>query len=125
MKRLFTAALLAAIAMASCGGVSYNPNVPTDSPPIVTRVDPNSGRAGDEITIFGLGFSIAYPENIVVVGNAPTGATSYSLLDNPTSDEIEAITFTVPADAEAGEGPVYVLVEGDSSNADVSFTVMP
>ncbi len=112
---------------ASCGGTSsdYNPNVPTNSPPIVSRVDPSAGSVGDEISIFGLGFSIAYPEDIVVVGGAATSATSYRLLDNPTANEIEAITFTVPADAALGEGPIYVQVDGNSSNVDVSFTVIP
>jgi len=125
VKKACTAILFIALASLSCVGSSdYNPNVPTDSPPIVSRVDPSAGMAGDMISIFGLGFSIAYPEDIVVVGGAATSATSYRLLDNPTDSEIEAITFIVPEEAEIGEGPIYVQVEGNSSNVDVSFTVI-
>ena len=111
---------------ASCGsGSDYDATVPTDSPPIVSRVDPNAGVASDEITLFGFGFTIAFPENIVVVGGGATSATSYRLLTNPTPTEIEAITFTVPADAVPGEGPIYVQVYGNASNTDISFTVVP
>jgi len=125
MYRTATAILALALLACSCGSVDYSPDIPTDSPPIVARVDPNAGTAGDRITIFGLGFSIAYPENIVVIGGAATSATSYNLLANPTDDEIETITFVVPEDAEIGEGPIYVQVQGDASNTDVSFTVVP
>lgn len=126
MNKACTAIFLIALFSLSCGGSSdYNPNVPTDSPPIVSRAEPSAGKAGDVISIFGLGYSIAYPEDIVVVGGAATSATSYRLLDNPTANEIEAITFIVPEDAEIGEGPIYVQVDGNSSNVDVSFTVLP
>ncbi len=123
-RALITAVL--AFALTSCqASDAYEPDVPTDSPPIVSRVDPNSGSAGDEITIFGLGFTVSVPENIVIIGGSATSATSYRLLSNPTSDEIEAITAIVPADAALGEGAVYVQVHGNASNTDVSFTVTP
>lgn len=113
--------------IASCGGSSesFAPDVPTNSPPIVSRVTPNSGNAGSEVTIFGFGFTISVPENIVVIGGTSTNATSYTLLSNPTSTEIEAITADVPNDAMLGEGPIYVVVHDNVSNADVSFTVTP
>jgi len=112
---------------AACGGTSENfaPDVPTNSPPLVSRVEPNSGGADAEVTIFGLGFTVSVPENIVVIGGVSTNATSYTLLSNPTSTEIEAITADVPADAQLGEGPIYVVVHENVSNADVSFTVTP
>lgn len=114
------------LALVSCGSSDgFEPDVPTDSPPIVTRVEPNSGGVGTEITLFGLGFSIAVPENIVIVGGIGASATSYRLLSNPTSSEIEALTVNVPAGAALGEGPIYVVVQGNVSNADVSFTVTP
>ncbi len=123
-RRLIIA--LVPLLMASClGGDGYAPDVPTDSPPIVSRVDPNSGSAGSEVTIFGFGFSVSVPTNIVVIGDAATSATSYTLLSNPTSDEIEAITAVVPDDAQLGEGPIFVMVHENVSNADVSFTVTP
>ncbi len=122
----FTALLIAVIACSSCmGSDGFQPDVPTDSPPIVSRVDPNAGGPGDPITIFGFGFTTSYPENIVIIGGAATSATSYRLLSNPTDTEIEAITANVPTDAAAGEGAILVQVHGNSSNADVSFTVTP
>lgn len=120
--------ILAFIALTACGGQSpdsYAPDVPTNAPPIVSSVDPNAGAAGDEITIFGLGFTVSVPENIVIIGGSATSATSYRLLSNPTSDEVEAITAVVPDNAALGEGPIYVQVHENTSNADVSFTVTP
>ena len=127
LTRLISIVVLA-LALVSCGNASSNyfgPNIPTGTTPIISRVDPNFGSAGDEITIFGLGYSIAFPENIIIIGGAATTATSYRLLSNPTSSEIEALTAIVPADAQLGEGPIYVLVDASSSNTDVSFTVTP
>ena len=129
--RGISATIVAIAFMATACGVGigtdddYDATVPTASPPVVSRVDPNAGAAGDEITLFGFGFCIAYPENIVVVGGAATEATGYRLLTNPTSTEIEARTFTVPDDAIVGEGPISMPVYGDASNTDVSFTVVP
>jgi hypothetical protein len=124
--RIFTTiALLLLIAACGSSSPSFAPDVPTDSPPIVSRVDPNSGGTGSEVTIFGFGFTISVPENIVVIGGVATNATSYRLLSNPTSTEIEAITADVPNNAAAGEGPIYVVVYDNVSNADVSFTVTP
>jgi len=125
MRNAIALASVLLLFAAGCGYDYLSPLIPTNSPPVVFRVAPNSGSAGDEITIFGLGFSIAYPENIIVIGGAPTGATSYGLVDDPDPGEIEAITFIVPAEALEGEGAIYVQVQGRSSNTDVSFTVLP
>ena len=120
-------AIAVLLLVASCGGgtTGYAPDVPTDSPPVVSRVDPNSGGAGTEVTIFGFGYTISVPENIVVIGGVATNATSYRLLSNPTSTEIEAITADVPTNATLGEGPIYVVIYDNVSNSDVSFTVTP
>lgn len=112
--------------IASCGaGDDYPSDVPTDSPPIVSRIDPNAGAPGDAITIFGLGFSIAAPNNTVIIGGAAVAATSYRLVDPPTSTEIEALTATVPTGAATGTSSVVVVVYDQTSNADVAFTVTP
>jgi hypothetical protein len=116
-----------AFALVSCGSASdpYGPDIPTNSPPFVSRIDPNTGSAGNTITIFGFGFSVAVPENIVIMGGAATSATTYTLLSNITGDEIESITAVIPDDAQTGEGPIYVQVHENVSNADVSLTVTP
>jgi len=121
-----TLAISAALAflIASCGsGNPYSEDVPTDSPPVVSRVDPSSGPVGTEITIFGYGFSYTSSLDFVLIGTEMTIASSYSILDEPTSTEIESLTATIPEDAATGENSVVVLVYENASNTDISFTV--
>ncbi len=126
MPRFASSLLAVALLLTSCAGSDgFEPDVPTDSPPIVIRVDPNAGRVGDQIQIFGFGFTTSIPENIVIIGGAATSGLSYRLLEPPVDDEIEAITCTVPEGAALGEGPIFVQVHGNQSNSDVSFTVVP
>ena len=125
MFRRFRLIAIACLPFAmACGSpVAFPSDVPIDSPPIVSRVDPTEGSAGDIITIFGFGFSIVAPNNIIVIGDAASAATSYRLLESPTSTEIEAIEAPVPDQATEGETPVVVMVHESVSNADVLFTV--
>lgn len=127
MLKRFCIFVVLACALSACGASSdpYGPDIPTNSPPFVSRVEPNTGRAGDTVTIFGFGFSVAVPANIVIIGGAATSAATYTLLSNITADEIESITAVVPDDAELGEAAIYVQVHDNVSNADVSFTVTP
>ncbi|MBI4126165.1 MAG: IPT/TIG domain-containing protein [Deltaproteobacteria bacterium] len=115
------------IACAGCGtsATSFDPDVVTDSPPTITRIAPAAGVAGDTITIFGLGFSVAPQNNIVSIGSAITTADGYQLVDPPTSSEIESLTFTIPNDATTGEQPVTLVVGAFSSNSDMILTVNP
>ena len=114
------------LVLAACGSVDpYSPNVVTDLPPTVTRVDPTTGPAGTRIQVFGFGFSVAAPENIVIIGNSAVAAETYDLVVNPTSDEIEVLTATVPNDVELGDASIVVVVGSHTSNADVLFTVTP
>lgn len=122
-KRIAILILLAAVASA-CGSASgVSSDVPSGSLPIVSRVEPAAGSSGDAITVYGVGFSSAAPYNIVIIGGAGVSATSYELLPNPSGDEVEAITTTVPTGALAGEDSVVVMVHENVSNADVMFTV--
>ncbi len=122
---------LCAIALNSCGygwdgsESDYPDDVPTQSPPIVSRVEPTSGPAGTVITIYGFGFSLNPAINVVIVGDAGASATDYQLVASPTANEIEQLTATVPADAAIGESGVVVVVYENASNADVLFDVTP
>ena len=127
MLRRFRLLAIACLPLAAaCGApLVYPPDVPTDSPPIVSRVEPSVGSAGEVVTIYGFGFSFTVANNIVIFGDAASAATSYRLLDSPTSTEIEAIEAPVPADAPEGANPIVVVVYDNVSNADVLFTVTP
>lgn len=127
MKRIALIAVLC-LWIAACGstkGSDYGDDVPTQLPPTVSRVDPATGPVGTVITIFGFGFSMAAPDNIVIIGTTAVSATAYTLLPVPTATEIESLTATVPADAAAGANSVTVLVGENASNSDIIFTVTP
>lgn len=127
MKMKIFVILSVVVFSSACGASegSYPDDVPTQTSPLVSRVDPTGGSPGSQITIFGLGFSSAAPNNIVVIGGAAVAATAYTLIGNPTSTEIEALTATVPTGAAQGITSVAVVVYDNASNADVTFTVTP
>lgn len=108
----------------SCGSADeYDSSVPTQLAPYVNRVDPVNGKAGDVITIFGFGYSVVYSNDIVTIGGAAASASAYNLLDGTTAGEIESLTVTVPAGVTVGTDSVFVTVFGNTSNANVTFTV--
>lgn len=113
------------LTLAACGGISsnYDFDVPTDAPPTVSRVDPAQGPVGTQVTIYGFGFSFIPEINIISMGIGAAVATSYNLLANPTSSEIESLAFTVPSNLAPGNYPVVVVVHDNASNADITFTV--
>lgn len=114
------------LVLAACGSADpYSPNVVTELPPTVSRVDPTTGPVGTQIQIFGFGYSVAAPENLVIIGESAAAAETYDLVANPTSDEIEVLTATVPNDAVLGDSSIVVVVGEHTSNADVIFTVTP
>lgn len=92
---------------------------------MVSRLDPTSGTAGSTATIFGLGFSIIAPTNVVAMGSTGAAADTYSILANPVGSEIESLTFTVPTNLAPGAYDVVVVVHENPSNSDVQFTVTP
>lgn len=125
MRFLLVFSLVLLCACGSSSGVGLPSDIPTNSTPVVSRIDPTSGKAGDSITIYGFGFSTSITNNIIIMGNAAVPADSYNLVEPPVADEIEYLTATVPEDAEAGENSVEVLVYDNVSNADITFTVTP
>jgi len=114
----------AAILFSACGsGGDITDDVPSDSPPIVMRVDPAIATAGDQITIFGIGFSAAAPTNIIIIGDAGIYAESYQLIPNPIDEEAEAITAVIPAGIAPDLYPILVVVGENTSNSDVMITI--
>lgn len=130
MKRLFLTGSLAVL-LAGCGAgtgsdpLSLDSTVVSGVVPLIISVTPAAGRAGDLITINGLGFSVDPPANIVTIGGSATTAASYALLDPPVNGAAEAITCTVPAGAAVGADGLFVTVFQLTSNANIPFTVQP
>lgn len=114
--------------LVACGNAvptEFDASVATQLAPIVTRVTPATGRRGDTIAIFGLGFSVEALQNIVLLGGATTVAATYNLANPAAAAEIEQLTFTVPAAAALGATTVTVSTFDRVSNSDVAFTVTP
>lgn len=125
--KLFFAPLLF-LMLTACGAENvsdFDSSVNTESLPLIQRVNPATGRAGDTVTILGSGFSSEPALNIINVGTATTTATAYALVDPSANGEIESLTFTVPPGASVGAGMVFVTVLEWTSNSNVSFTVNP
>lgn len=115
---------VAIIMLAACGKVeTQGGEVPTSTPPIITRVDPATAAPGDTVTIFGFGFTSTAQLNFVFLDSAVILADSYEVLATPTEDEIEAITFTVPDDSADGDYSIMIEVYDNLSNTDKLLTI--
>lgn len=129
MRHYLTAFVLtlAIGSLPACGGDTFttSDSVPTAAPPVIMRISPDSGAARDSITVFGVGYSINPNENILFIGEGASVATSYALVTNGQPGEVEQLTFTVPDESLPGTQETVLLVNDNSSNADVTFTVLP
>ena len=122
---LYAILLVLLLCSSSCGGSSsddYSSDVPSGTSPYIQSVNPSAGSAGDQITIKGVGFSSAAPNDIIIIGEEILLADSYSLLDPPEDVAVEAIVFTLPAGLSAGVNELIVLIHDNVSNV-VDFTV--
>ncbi|OQA62056.1 MAG: hypothetical protein BWY40_00308 [bacterium ADurb.Bin270] len=126
MRKL--AATIVIMLIASCGGSGLDPypnDVPTHSPPLITRIDSESASPGDTVTIYGLGYSIIPAYNLVTFGSVSAVADSYDFIDPGSDGEFEILTVVIPDDVEAGINPVMVTVHRITSNDDVSIDIIP
>lgn len=103
----------------------FDASVATQVAPVVTRISPTIGRAGDVITIFGVGFSVIPEDNIVLFASAAALALSYNLASPAGSGEVEQLTFVIPTNATTGTTSVIVNVYDNSSNSDITLMVTP
>ena len=115
-----------AIVFVTCGtdgNTGISSDISLNITPVITRISPSSAVTGDEVTIFGLGFSVVPQKNIISVGNAATSAETYSLVSPPAEGEIESITFRVPAGVTVGANSIFVTVGENTSNANMNITI--
>lgn len=119
MRKLLILIITVTLFTLSCGGrngLDFDASIATQSYPIISRVDPATGTAGDTITIFGFGFSSAGELNTVVLGDNAIVAQNYALLDPPVDDEIEQIDFVIPTGLTADTVDLSLLVLENVSN---------
>lgn len=112
----------------ACGNqglLDFDVNVATQIPPTVTRLSPSVARAGDLVTIFGMGFSMVAADNFILVGTSSAVASSYALVSPPATGELETLTFTVPNAVATGVTSLLVSVYDNVSNGDILLTVTP
>lgn len=124
----------------SCGSTTDNStgisgtldsSVVTGLPPIISTITPAvaSLAAGTVVTISGFGYSISAPSNVITVTDGTTSASasasSYALTAAATATDIEALTFTVPPTAPLGVLNVFVTVFDNTSNDNLTLTVVP
>ena len=132
MKRTGTISLVMLTLLLVCGCGSsgpptYDETVLTQTDPIVSRVDPASGKAGDTVNIYGIGFSSAPGDNVVAIGPLTTLASGYALVPPAaaTATEFEVLTVAVPSGATGTDLSVWVDVFDNVSNTNVTFTINP
>lgn len=123
----FRALFLVICFFAACGSSSeanFSDHVPIPTEPFLARLDPEELQAGQNFSVFGFGFSIVPEENILFVADQTLNAETYSLVDPPNENEIEELTFTLPADTELGVQEMALVVLGHSSNV-LDVTINP
>lgn len=134
-RHLMILALLA-LTITSCGSATgsdnaTDPSVVTGLPPVISTITPAvaSLAAGTVVTISGFGYSISAPNDVITVTNgtasASVSASSYALAAAPTATDIESLTFTIPPTAPLGVLNVFVTVFNNSSNNNLTLTVVP
>lgn len=107
-----------------CGTADlYDPTVPTQSNPVVSRVSPVAATAGDTVTIFGFGFSVVPQNNVIIIGDGEAIASTYGLVNPPIANEIEFLMFVVPAGLTLGANSIYVDVLDVISNTNITLTI--
>lgn len=126
---------LLALTTASCGSSSsddaMDSSVVTGLTPVISTVTPAvaSLAAGTVVTISGYGYSISPPSNVITVTDGTTSAavsaSSYALVTPSTATDIEALTFTIPPTAPLGVLNIYVTVLNNTSNTNLTLTVVP
>jgi len=107
--------------LSACSG-SGVPSDTTTTQPLVMAALPNFAPTGSTITLQGIGFSLIFNENIVVVGNVSTQALSHQFIPNTPAGATEEITFTIPSNSQIGPGSIFAIVDDVISNT-IPFTV--
>ena len=114
MKKILLIAAAALLAFAACQKPDEKADEPEAKAPVVTKIQPASGYAGDVATITGENFSATAAENKVVVGAAEAEVREASAT---------TLKIVLPENPE-GKAAVKVTVNGKSSKEEVSFTYL-
>ena len=114
MKKYLLIAAAALLAFAACQKEPEDSGKQEAKAPVVTKIQPSSGYAGDVATITGENFSATAAENKVVVGAAEAEVREATAT---------TLKIVLPENPE-GKAAVKVTVNGKSSKEEVSFTYL-
>lgn len=114
MKKLLLIAAAAIVAFAACQKDPEDTGKQEAKAPVLTKIQPSSGYAGDVATITGENFSATAADNKVVVG------TAEAEVKEATATTLKIV---LPENPE-GAAKITVTVGGKSSKEDISFTYL-
>lgn len=114
MKKLLLIAAAAIVAFAACQKDPEDTGKQEAKAPVLTKIQPSSGYAGDVATITGENFSAKAADNKVVVG------TAEAEVKEATATTLKIV---LPENPE-GAAKIAVTVGGKSSKEDISFTYL-
>ncbi len=114
MKKILLIAAAALLAFAACQKPDEKTDEPEAKAPVLTKIQPSSGYAGDVATITGENFSATAADNKVVVGTAEAEVREATAT---------TLKIVLPENPE-GQAAVKVTVNGKSSKEDITFTYL-
>ena len=114
MKKLLLIAAAAIVAFAACQKDPEDTGKQEAKAPVLTKIQPSSGYAGDVATITGENFSAKAADNKVVVG------TAEAEVKEATATTLKIV---LPENPE-GAAKIAVTVGGKSSKEDITFTYL-
>jgi hypothetical protein len=125
LKRLSILFCIIALCVACGSGttITFDPTIAMQTDPYVVRLSAATAREGDQLQIFGGGFSTAAANNVVTIGDISVVADDHAFVANPADTGVEVLTITVPAGITIGPVTLYVFVLGNTSNADIQITI--
>ena len=109
--------LVAVILLSMLSGCTTSDEGIFDDPPVVLAIEPDSARAGEEITISGTGFSADQAQNIVYFTPCSEFSESCSRIAQTVSGCIDELVVQVPEGAFSGH--VRVETSGLFSEANI------
>lgn len=111
-KKIFLA-MTVVFCLCACGDADRAGEIAV---PVLVRIDPETAQIGDELVVFGSGFS-PEEDNILFLGGIVVIDTDWDLASTGLDGEEEQIRFDLPAETQLGEQELIVMTGNKTSNA--------